>query len=208
MLFITNRQEAGELIAKKLYDYKGSDAVVYALPRGGVVLGYEIAKELNLPLDIVITRKIGHPINPEYAVCAITEEGDIYCNELEKSLLDPVWFEKEAEKERQEALRRRKAYLGDKEHILAKDRTAIIVDDGIATGLTMLAAIQSIKKEKPKKIVVAIPVAPHDIVIKLRKEVDEVVALEDTDHYLGAVGAYYRDFPQMSDKEVIDLLHK
>ena len=203
---MVNRQEAGKLLAKELYDYKGTDAIVYALPRGGVVLGFEIARELNIPLDIIITRKIGHPNNPEYAVCAITEEGELVCNEFEKSLLDPDWLKREMEKEQKEALRRRKTYLGDRKHTAAHGKTAIIVDDGIATGLTIFAAIQSLKKEKPKKVIVAVPVAPHDMVVKLRREVDDVVVLEDTNNYLGAVGAYYKDFPQVSDQEVIELL--
>lgn len=205
MLFIVNRQEAGKQLAKELDGYKDSDAVVYALPRGGVVLGFEVAKELRLPLDVIITRKIGHPRNPEYAICAITQEGDMYCNETQKAMLDPAWLAKEAEKEKQEALRRKKIYLGGKEHRSSKDKTAIIVDDGIATGLTMFAAVQSLKKEKPRKIIIAVPVAPRDVIMKLQKEVDQVVALEAVDH-LGAVGAYYRDFPQVSDEEVIRLL--
>ncbi|MBI3337362.1 MAG: phosphoribosyl transferase [Candidatus Staskawiczbacteria bacterium] len=206
MFFAINRQEAGKLLAKELHDYKGTDTVVYALPRGGVVLGFQVAKALNVPLDIIITRKIGHPDNPEYAVCAVTEEGESVCNEFEKSLLDPVWLKKEMEKEQEEALRRRKTYLGDRKHIAAHGKTAIVVDDGIATGLTIFAAIQALKKEKPKKIIVAVPVAPHDMALKLRKEVDDVVTLEDTDNYLGSVGAYYGDFPQVGDQEVIELL--
>jgi len=206
MFFIINRQDAGKLLAKKLEDYRGADTVVYVLPRGGVVVGYEIAKELGATLDIITTRKIGHPDNPEYAVCAITEEGDLFCNEFEKALLDPEWLKKEAEKEKQEALRRKSLYLKDKPHILAEDKISIIVDDGIATGLTMFAAIKFLKKEKPKKIIVAVPVAPRDVVAKLRKEVDEVITLDDSEPFLGSVGAYYRDFPQVSDQEVIALL--
>lgn len=205
-MFFTKRQEAGEQLAKKLSEYKDRDAIVYALPRGGVVLGFEVAKALHLPLDIVITRKIGHPDNPEYAVCAITESGDAYCNESEKLLLDQKWLTQEIEKEKREASRRRQVYFGDRKHILAKDKIVIIVDDGIATGLTIFAAIQSLKKEYPKKVIVAVPVAPHDIIVKIKKEVDEVVVLEDAKQYLGAVGAYYRDFPQVNDEEVVELL--
>ncbi len=201
-----NRQEAGKELSKELYKYKGKDLVVYALPRGGVVLGFEIAKELNAPLDIVIARKIGHPLNPEYAVCAITETGDMFCDEKEKALLGQEWLEKEAEKQKQEAIRRRKAY--SEKHISAENKTAIIADDGIATGLTIKAAIKSLKKENPKKIIVAVPVAPHDIVEELKKDADEIIVLEDAEYYLGSVGAYYDDFPQVSDKEVVDLLKK
>lgn len=207
MFSIVNRQDAGRLLAKELSGYKNNVVVIYALPRGGVVLGFEIAKELGLPLDVVITRKIGHPDNPEYAVCSVTEEGDLYCNEYEKSFLNSEWLKEEVEKEKKEAQRRKNVYLKGKEHISAKGKTAIIVDDGIATGLTMFAAIKYLKKEKPKKIVVAVPVAPHDTLEILKKEVNEVVVLEDAKRYLGSVGAYYRDFPQVSDQEVVKLLN-
>jgi len=201
-----NRQDAGRRLAKALEIYKGRDLVIYALPRGGVILGFEIAKELGAPLDIVFSKKIGHPLNPEYAVCAITEEGDMFCNESEKSLLDPEWLKKEAEKQRREIIRRRTVYLGSRKRIKATGKIAIIVDDGIATGLTIKAAIKFLSKENPKKIIVASPVAPHDIVEELKKEANGIVVLEDAKNYLGAVGAYYDDFPQVTDKEIIELL--
>jgi len=205
-MVFANRREAGEKLAERLSCYQGEDVVVYGLPRGGVVVAFEVAKRLKAPLDIIITRKIGHPYNSEYAVCAVTEQGDLFCNESERGQLDDQWFWRQVKKEKKEAARRRKVYFGDRKHILADGKTAIIVDDGIATGLTMRAALESLKKENPKKIIVAMPVAPRDVVLKLKKQADQVVVLEDAEVYLGAVGAYYNNFGQVTDQEVIGLL--
>lgn len=201
-----NRKEAGKELAQKLEPYRGHDAVVYALPRGGVVLGYEVANALHLPLDLTIARKIGHPQNPEYAVCAVTEDGTLFCNETERALLSAKWLSKASEREQKEAKRRRELYLADRQHLLASGKTAIIVDDGIATGLTIHAALESLKKERPAKIVVAVPVAPQDAVRELKRIANEVIVLVSPDQFLGAVGAHYRNFPQVSDDEVIRIL--
>ena len=205
-MHFVDRHDAGRQLARALMPYRGKDTIVYALPRGGVVIGFEVARALDAPLDLVITRKIGHPYNPEYAVCAVTEDGELLCNESERPSLDPDWLAEEVERERQEALRRRKVYLAGKKHISAKDKRAIVVDNGIATGLTIRAAIQSIRKEKPKELIAAVPVAPHGILETLRKEADIAVALEDAEDYADSVGAYYDSFLQVSDTEVIDLL--
>ena len=201
-----DRKEAGELLAERLAQYRDTDAIIYALPRGGVVLGFEIAQSLHVPLDLIIARKIGHPNNPEYAVCAVTEEGELFCNEEEKATLDPLWLKEEIEKEQEEAKRRREKYLKGQKHRSAKNKIAIVVDDGIATGLTLRVALRSLRKEQPKELLVAVPVAPHDLMDILRSEADKVVVLKDEQRYLGAVGAYYQDFPQVSDEEVIELL--
>ena len=201
-----DRKEAGQLLAQRLVQYRGKDAVVYALPRGGVVLGFEIAQFLHLPLDLAIARKIGHPDNPEYAVCAVTEEGESFCNEREQSTLDPLWLEKEIEKEREEAKRRRKIYFKNQKQRSAKNKIAIVVDDGVATGLTLRSVLRFLRGEKPKKLVVAVPVAPHELMDILQTEADKIIVLKDEREYLGAVGAYYQNFPQVSDEEVIGLL--
>ncbi|MDP3880764.1 MAG: phosphoribosyltransferase family protein [bacterium] len=203
-----NRKEAGKLLAEKLLDFKEDRPVIYALPRGGVPLGYEIAKALNASLDLVIARKIGDPLNPEYAICAISEDGEMICNEEELEKVDPAWFEMSVDSQKEEAKRRRKVYLARKRHISAEGKTAIIVDDGVATGLTVRAALRSLRRERPKRIVVAIPVIPHTTLVELMHEADEVVALLDSRKYLGAVGAYYESFPQVSDKRVLALLEK
>lgn len=194
------------MLAAKLAAYRGKDTVIYALPRGGVVLGYEVARALDAPLDLVITRKIGHPHNSEYAIGAITEEGQTLYEEGETAMLDQEWLHSAAEKERREALRRRQVYRGGKNRISAQGKRAIVVDDGIATGLTLRAALLSLRADEPKELIVAVPVAPHDVVLALMGEVDAVVVLEDAVGFLGGVGAYYEEFPQVSDAEVVRLL--
>jgi predicted phosphoribosyltransferase len=201
-----DRTDAGQKLAQALGKYRRQDGIVYPLPRGGVVLGVEIARALDLPLDLIIPRKIGHPYNPEYAICAVTEHGPPICNEEEIARVDPAWFRRRVEAERREARRRRELYLADREPPPVEGKVAILVDDGIATGLTMRAAIHDTRRHKPARIVVAIPVAPKDTTERLAREVDEVVALDVSDFYLGAVGAYYDDFPQLTDDEVVRLL--
>jgi len=196
------------LLAQQLIQYRGQEAVVYALPRGGVVLGFEVAQFLHIPLDLVIARKIGHPDNPEYAVCAVTEEGEPFCNEKERAVLDSSWLEKEIKKEREEARRRRKTYLEGQKHRSARNKIAIVVDDGVATGLTLRSALRSLRQEQPRELLVAVPVAPHELINILRAEADGVIILKNERNYLGAVGAYYQNFPQVSDEEVIELLRQ
>lgn len=205
MLF-KNRTEAGQKLAELLSDYASQDVVVYALPRGGVVLGAEIARAINAPLDLIITRKIGHPSNPEYAVCALAEDGAPICNQSELERLGHHWLEEEKHKAREEIQRRRKEYLGDTTQKEIKGKTAIIVDDGIATGLTMIASIEEMKIHEPKEIVVAIPIVPYLTSLKLEGMVDKVVCVEATRDFLGAVGAYYEDFTQVDDDEVKRIL--
>jgi len=203
-----DRTEAGVLLADKLKSYAGGQVVIYAVPRGGVVLGVEIAKVLGAPLDLVITRKIGHPANPEYAVCVVAENHDILCNPAEKALLEPKWLEKAIEAERQEAIRRRKVYLGERKRPEAAGKTAIVVDDGVATGMTLLMVLKEARQRKPAKLIAAIPVLPAEMLAKIEKEADEVVYLDAPEDFLGAVGSYYDHFPQVSDEEVIGLLKK
>lgn len=201
-----DREDAGRRLAEKLSSYRGKDAVILALPRGGVVIGYEVARALNLPLDIVVVRKIGHPANPEYAICAVDEKGSFLCNEAEIKSVDQSWLKEEILRQKNEALRRIEVYRGGRNSEEIGGKIIILVDDGIATGLTIRAAIKSIRKQNPKELVVAVPVVPHDTVIELRKEADMVIVLDDDPSYLGAVGAYYNYFPQVSDEEVIELL--
>jgi putative phosphoribosyl transferase len=205
-MIFESRQQAGILLAKKLRKFKNSNAVVYALPRGGVVLGAEIAKALNIPLDLIVSRKISHPLHPEYAIGAITEHGIQVLNKIETLQFDPEWLESAIEDQYQEAKRRRELYMADRTEASAKDKIAIIVDDGIATGYTMQAAIEDIKKQDPASIVIAIAVAPKGTVQFFSAMVDEFIALEIPRIYAGAVGAYYVRFPQLTDKEVADIL--
>jgi len=202
-----NRTDAGKQLAAKLAEqYQGKDGVVYALPRGGVVLGIEIAGRLRMPLDLIIARKIGHPQNPEYAVGAVTENGDLVRSPYEVGNIPEQWFQRQAAAEREEARRRHQLYVGGRAPLPAAGKIAILVDDGIATGLTMEAAIRALHRQRPERVVVAVPVVPADTAAKLAREVDDVVALDVARDYLGAVGAYYDDFPQVTDDEVVALL--
>ena len=206
MALIRNRQEAGEKLAVLLEKYASPQAIIYALPRGGVIVAKEIAEKIKAPLDLAIVRKIGHPFNPEYAIGAISETGGTLYNEAEKATIDNHWLREEEIKEQAEAQRRRQKYLGGRTMISPKNKIAILVDDGIATGLSMFLAIKEIKKNQPQKIIVAIPVIPDDTLLKLRREVDDVIYLEAPKLFLGAVGNYYDDFQQTEDEEVIEVL--
>lgn len=203
-----DRTEAGQLLARALKTYKDKDVVVYALPRGGVVTAFEIAKYLHAPLDLIITRKIGHPDQPEYAIAATAENGHILGGVGQLGSIDKAWLAREIKREQQEAKRRREKYLQGKDEISAAGKVAILVDDGVATGLTMRAGVMELLHRHPSKIVVAVPVLPLSTAQELRALVDDLVALEiPTDHtFLGAVGAYYDDFTQVTDQEVIKIL--
>lgn len=203
---LKDRREAGIRLAKALQAYRGiPDALVLALPRGGVVVGYEVAKALQLPLDIVVPRKIGAPGNPEYAIGAITETGDAIFNDDEVRHVDKKWLRHIMEEEKKEAQRRLAAYRGGGPAPALQDKIVILVDDGIATGYTMRAAIASVKARKPAKVVVAVPHGAADSIAQIHAQGDEVVALEIPPVYL-AVGAHYENFSPIGDAEVIKLL--
>lgn len=201
-----DRADAGKQLADKLLRYRGQDAIVLALPRGGVVVGSEIAHVLGLPLDIVVTRKIGHPNDPEYAICAVDENGEFLCNESERASVNQTWLQEEAQRQQTEAQRRSSVYRGKKKAADLKGKAVIITDDGIATGLTMRLAIKGVKTHHPKTVIVAVPVAPSDVVQKIKREVDECVVLEPPEQFLGAVGAHYEHFDQVEDTEVVHLM--
>lgn len=209
-MIFKDRIEAGQRLAKALEKYKNQkNTIILALPRGGVVTGFELAKELGLPLDLVVPRKIGAPGNPEFAIGAITEEGEGIFNEeiIRDYRISKEYIEKTVEEERKEAQRRLVTYRGERVPLDLVGKTVIIVDDGIATGLTMRAAIKSTKNKDPKKIIVAVPCGAKDSIDRIKREVDEVVCLH-APVFFGAVGAFYREFPQITDEEVIDLMKK
>lgn len=207
-MHFVDRSKAGQLLGKALEKFTGQDVVVYALPRGGVVTAIEIAQHLKAPLDLIIARKIGHPYQPEYAIAAIAENGDMIGNQDELAAVDQEWLEAEKQRQRAEAKRRGEMYLAGLPKIAGEGKIAIIVDDGIATGLTMQVGILELKRRNPLKIIVAVPVIPRSRAVQLQSMVDELVALEIPDDYdfLGAVGAYYTDFSQIEDEEVIAIL--
>lgn len=207
-MFFKNRTEAGILLAQALKKYKNKNVVIYAMPRGGVVTAVEIARQLNAPLDLIITRKIGHSYNPEYAIAAVAENGHIVGSPDQLKSIDENWLKEEIRHQRAEVKRRREKYLQGKKEISAKDKIAILVDDGVATGLTIRVGILELRHHHPKKIVIAVPVLPKKTAAILQKEADEIVALDipSDDEFLGAIGAYYNEFSQIEDEEVIKIL--
>ena len=207
-MIFKNRQEAGKKLAEKLKDFQDSqDLIVLAIPRGGLVIGKQLSLVLNCPLDILVTKKIGAPNNPELAIGAVGIIGEPVINEELTSRLGvgKGYLEKEITNRKAEVERRVREYRGNRSTIKLKDKTIIITDDGVATGATMMAAIEIVRQQGPKKIVVAIPVISRDSMLKLEEQADEVVYLEAPLMFF-AVGQFYQEFDQVSDKEVKELL--
>ena len=204
----SNRHHAGQLLARALQPYLKMPATVYALPRGGVPVGAEIALASGIPLDLVIPRKIGHPQHPEYAIGAVTETGTPILGDGNHMLPSSGWLEATIKREKAEARRRRQLYCSGLPRHSAAGQQAILVDDGIATGLTMLAAIAELRQDVPAELIVAVPVAPAEAVGRFSPLVDPFVAVQVPAVYAGAVGYYYDDFRQLNDQEVLDELQR
>ena len=199
-----DRKEAGRLLGQKLLKYKNrKDVVILALPRGGVIVAHEIAKLLDLPFDIIVTRKIGAQENPEYAVAAVGQ--NIILKNEDAANIDTNYFQKEVGDQRKEIARRLKLYRQDRKAVNIENKIVIIVDDGIATGLTMKAAILETKRLSPKKIIVAVPVASAETNKELEKDAREIIILETPSPFF-AIGQFYENFGQVSDEEVIRIL--
>jgi putative phosphoribosyl transferase len=207
MKFFRNRVDAGKGLALALKGVVSREAIVLAIPRGGVVVGFEVAQELNIPLDVIVPRKIGAPENPELAIGAITEDGTIFLDDELVSYLrvSDAYIKSEGENQRLEIERRLKLYRGEIPRPNLKNREVIIVDDGIATGSTMKAALASVRKSGAKKVVIAIPVGPPSTIRELEKQADRVVCLYNPDSFY-AIGEFYLDFAQTEDGEVTELL--
>jgi len=207
MAFFDDRVDSGKRLASALRNFSGKKGIVLAIPRGGVVVGYVIAKTLNLPLDIIIPRKIGAPDNPELAIGAVAEDGTAILDQyLIKYLgVSPEYVIEEAERQKQEIRRRLKLYRQDLSYPDLNGFDVIVVDDGIATGSTMKAALASVKNRGAASITVAVPVGPPSTIEELEKMADRVVCLY-TPKLFQALGEFYKDFSQTSDEEVIDLL--
>jgi len=204
-----DRKEAGQRLAEELLRYKHEHPVIIALPRGGVPVAFEVAKKLHAPLDIVIVRKLGAPDQKELAIGALVEGKKplVFLNNYIMTSLrvSESYLKEEITIETEEMRRRQKMYRGEEQRVQLKDRTVIIVDDGIATGASMKAALMGLKADEPKKIILAVPVAPADIINEMEQIVDEVVCLK-TPTLFFAVGKHYADFSQTTDDEVINLL--
>jgi len=210
-MIFQNRIDAGQKLAKalkeKLPESDLKKAIVLALPRGGVVVGGQLAQILKIPLDVIITRKIGAPGNPEFAIGAVgLKSNSIFNQEVIASYgISRDYLVKEIKKEKLEIMRRYDLYRRGKPPLNLRNKVAIVTDDGIATGATMQAAILEIKLQKPAKIILAVPVAPPASIDALKAAVDEVVCLETSEPFF-AIGNFYQNFQQTEDKEVIEIL--
>ncbi|MGD0070924.1 MAG: phosphoribosyltransferase [Candidatus Bathyarchaeia archaeon] len=207
MAYFSDRVEAGKRLASAMRDFDGKNGIVLAIPRGGVVVGYEIAKALSLPLDVIIPRKIGAPDNPELAIGAMTEDGTII---LDDNLITYIgvqrdYIKAESERQKHEIERRLKLYRQNEPYPSLKGLDVVIVDDGIATGSTMKAALASVKNRGASTVTVAVPVGPPSTIKELKKQAARVVCLY-TPEYFQAIGQFYTDFNQTTDEEVIQLL--
>ncbi|EJF11149.1 phosphoribosyltransferase [Pontibacter sp. BAB1700] len=201
---IPNRQVAAEMLADRLEHYKGQKGVVLAIPRGGVPVAAPIAKRLDMPLDVIVSKKIGHPANPEFAIGAVSLE-DVEVDN--RSDVPEEYIQAEVERIKTSLRQKYKLFMGDRQPVDLRDRIVIIVDDGIATGKTLLSTVNMARHKQPRKIIVAVPVAPQAAIAQFEAIVDEVVCLL-VPPFFQAVGQFYEEFGQVSDEEVIRLLRQ
>ena len=201
-----DRIDAGRQLSEKLMKFKEEDVVVLAIPRGGLPLGAIVAKTLEAPLDVALTKKIGHPSNKEFAIGAVSLDDIVLTNTMG---VTQGYITEETKHIRKKLLKRHDEYYKKRLPQNVKNKTVIIVDDGIATGNTLLATIELVSKQRPKKIIVAIPVAPNSAIKKLEntQKIDEVICLQ-VPYNFQAVGQFYEDFYQVSDQEAIQLLEE
>ncbi len=205
-----DRKDAGVQLAERLKGHANEKgALVLALPRGGVVTGAEVARRLKIPLDVLIVRKIGHPFQTELAVGAVSETGTVELNQsiISASGVSKAYIDEEVSTQKKEIMRRVELYRGGREIAPLEGRTIILVDDGIATGATLKAAIATLKRGKIGRLVVAIPVAPPETAGEIGRMADEFICLETPSSFM-AVGAHYQDFVQVTDEEVVKLLQQ
>jgi putative phosphoribosyl transferase len=202
-----DRAEAGEKLAEALKGFKGKDIVVLGIPRGGVVVANEVARALGAPLDIVVTRKIEAPGEPEYALGAVTQEGDVIMDRQAAESLGagPDYLDSQVKQKRREVEERMLRFRGDAPYPRLEGKVVIIVDDGIATGSSVGAAVMSVRKRKPQEVIVAVPVAPSDAIDTLTEDGNRVVCLETPGPFL-AIGEFYSHFDQVEDEEVKRIL--
>lgn len=204
-----DREDAGQRLAALLLRYKDQHPVVLALPRGGVPVAYEVARALEAPLDILVVRKLGAPGQPELGIGAIVDgdhpDGVLNENTIAALGVDRAYLEGEIQRQLREIHRRQAAYRSGRPPVSIAGRTAIVIDDGLATGSTMRAALRGVRRAQPARLVLAVPVAPPDTLASLASEVDDVVCISTPEDF-GAVGRFYRNFDQTTDEEVVRLL--
>jgi len=205
-----DRRDAGRRLVPELIRFKAQDPIVLALPRGGVPVGFEVARALDAPLDVALVRKIGAPGHEELGLGAVVDGANpqiVLNDEIVRAVgADPAYIKAETTRQLDEIERRRRLYRGSEPPLKIEGRTVIVVDDGIATGGTVRAVLQALRHSQPRRLVLAVPVAPRETIEALKAEADEVICLLAPEPFY-AVGAHYRDFRQTSDGEVVDLLH-
>lgn len=204
-----DRVDAGQRLAKRLESYRHASPVVFAIPRGGVPVGAEIARWLDAELDVVVARKLGAPFHAELAIGAVTADGERFLSQdiISQLRVDDAYLEQITKEQGEEARRREQRFRGGRPPVDVKGRTALLVDDGLATGATMRAAARSLRKREPGRLVVAVPVGSREACAALRKDADEVVCLAEPDPFY-AIGLYYEHFEQVEDAEVLRLLEQ
>ncbi len=208
-----DRRHAGELLARAIlerYDGNLVNPVVVAIPRGGVVVAEPVAEALGAPIELVFPRKIGAPFNEEFAIGAVTEDGYVLLNPsvpLERLGVTEEYIERKAREELAEIERRKRKYLSGLNRIPLEGRDVILVDDGIATGLTVKAAVASLRRQNPNRMILAVPVMPVDRVPEFRELVDDLIVLYAPE-FFQAVGQFYQDFSQTTDDEVVEILRR
>ncbi len=205
-IMFKNREDAGKQLSGKLMGYKGQDLVILAVPRGGVPVAAVVSKTLNAPLDVVLSKKIGHPYNREYAIGAVTLNNRIL---TDATGITKAFIEEETARIRKILKKRYDRYYQDAEPVDLKDKTAVIIDDGVATGNTILVTISLVEEQKPRKIVVGLPVASESALRKIQNAKPDVeIFCVEIPLYFRAVGQFYHDFPQISDEDTIDILNR
>jgi predicted phosphoribosyltransferase len=204
-----DRADAGRRLAERLEQYRTASPVVFAIPRGGVPVGVEIARHLGTELDVVVARKLGAPFQPELAIGAVTADGGRFLNQdvLRELGVDEAYLAQVTKQQLEEARRREERFRAGRPPANVSGRTALLVDDGLATGATMRAAARSLRQRQPARLVVAVPVGSRQACAALREDADDVVCLAEPEPFY-AIGPYYHTFEQVEDSEVITLLRQ
>lgn len=201
-----NRSVAGQYLARLLRSYSLTSSVVFGIPRGGMLVAFEVARGLHAPLDVLPATKITSPLAPEYALAGLTESGHPIIHPAEAAIVETEWFAHEVKRQRHELAHRRRFYTAHRSPILVAGKLAIVVDDGVATGLTLRAALDDLILFHPRHIAVAVPIIPHDLAENLRDEGCTVLSLLEPERPFASMSDYYDDFPTVSDRLVRRLL--